>query len=84
MQRMPSRKMDLPIVIGVPGSASRRELMSISVRVDIRDSEHFIAEQKPTVGGLIRRGAFEPRSFIAGIRDETARCGHDIADRRGL
>lgn len=50
--------LDLPIVLGVPGSVEPHKLLSIATRIGVRDTRRFVLKNLGLVGRLLRGGGF--------------------------
>lgn len=57
----------LPVVIGLPGVAELRKLLSISARIGVADSRRFLRKNTRLVGRLVRPGGFDPDALLAGL-----------------
>jgi methylenetetrahydrofolate reductase (NADPH) len=50
--------LDLPIVLGVPGSVEPHKLLAIGARIGVRDTRRFVMKNLGLVGRLLRGGGF--------------------------
>ena len=57
----------LPAVIGMPGVTDLRKLLLISARIGVADSRRFLRKNTRLVGRLVRPGAYDPATLLAGL-----------------
>ncbi len=62
-----NRGIDLPVYLGIPGSAELKKLLAISARIGVGDSVKFAAKNPKLIGRLIKPGGYSPDALILGL-----------------
>jgi methylenetetrahydrofolate reductase (NADPH) len=72
ISRQRDHGVELPIYLGIPGSAELKKLLSISARIGVGDSVKFAAKNPRLIGKLIKPGGYSPDALIIGLADALA------------
>jgi methylenetetrahydrofolate reductase (NADPH) len=70
---------DLPVYVGVPGAVTRRRLLEVALRIGVGDSVRYLTKHGGLVARLMRRGAYRPDAFLAGLAPHVSEPGHRVA-----
>jgi methylenetetrahydrofolate reductase (NADPH) len=65
--RLRAEGVDLPVHIGMPGVATRRKLLEISLRIGVGDSLRYLRKHGGLARRLLRRSGYRPDAFLAGV-----------------
>ena len=55
----------LPVHIGAAGAIDRMKLISLSTKLDIGSSVHFLKKNSGAIGRLLRPGGYDPVKFLS-------------------
>ncbi len=58
------RGIELPVILGLPGSADRLRLMKISARIGVGDSLRFLSKNTGLVTKFVRPGGYSPAELL--------------------
>lgn len=72
------RGIDLPVVIGLPGVAEVRKLLSIATRIGVGDSARFLSSHSG-LGKLVRPGGYAPDELLTALAPLYTEPGAGIA-----
>ncbi|MBT8199223.1 MAG: methylenetetrahydrofolate reductase [Acidimicrobiia bacterium] len=61
------RGIELPVYLGIPGSAELKKLLGISARIGVGDSIKFAAKNPKLIGRLVKPGGYSPDALILGL-----------------
>ncbi len=64
VERLRSRGIALPMLLGVPGPVERTKLLTMATRIGVGDSTRFLAKHKGTLARLAAPGGFTGERFI--------------------
>jgi len=67
MKSIRNEKIENPAWLGLPGSISRRKLLSIAGRIGVGDSLRFARRQSELVGALFRAKTYQPDDLLLEI-----------------
>ncbi len=70
-----ARAIDLPLVLGLPGVADRRKLLSISTRIGVGRSLSFLRKNTGLVSAFVKPGGYDPAELLIDL-------GEGLADER--
>ncbi|MFA3839527.1 methylenetetrahydrofolate reductase [Streptomyces aureus] len=62
--RLREAGIDLPVVLGAPGSVARRKLVEMSARIGVGASARFLTKNLQSVGKLLTHKTFTPGEFL--------------------
>jgi methylenetetrahydrofolate reductase (NADPH) len=64
VDRMRSRGITMPVLLGVPGPIDRAKLLSMATKIGVGDSTRFLAKHKGTFARLAAPGGFTGERFL--------------------
>ena len=65
LQRMRSRGITLPLLVGVPGPVDRAKLLGMATKIGVGESSRFLAKQKGLMTRLVAPGGFTGETFLS-------------------
>ena len=69
---LPSKGVDLPVRVGVPGAVSRQKLVRISASIGIQDSARFLRKQRELLRKFFTPGGFHPGGLVRKLAPEAS------------
>ena len=69
----------LPVVIGIPGVAEVRKLLTIATRIGVGDSARFLASHSGLMGRLVRPGGYAPDELLTALSPLFAESNAGVA-----
>jgi methylenetetrahydrofolate reductase (NADPH) len=64
VQRMRSRGVSLPVLLGLPGPVERTKLLTMAAKIGVGDSTRFLAKHKATFARIASPGGYSPDRFL--------------------
>ena len=64
LERMRSRGITMPLLLGVPGPIDRAKLLTMATKIGVGDSTRFLAKHKGTFARLAAPGGFTGERFL--------------------
>ena len=65
LQRLRSRGITLPLLVGVPGPVDRAKLLGMATKIGVGESSRFLAKQKGLMTRLVAPGGFTGETFLS-------------------
>ena len=64
VHRMRLRRINLPLLLGLPGPVDRTKLLGMATKIGVGDSTRFLSKQKGLMTRLVAPGGFTGESFL--------------------
>lgn len=64
VQRMRTRGVTMPVLIGLPGPVERTKLLTMAAKIGVGDSTRFLAKHKATFARIASPGGYSPDRFL--------------------
>lgn len=69
---MQAAGLEIPIIVGIPGSVERKKLLRIVSQVGISDTTSFLRKNLPLMTQFIMPGGYSPDRLIKGLQSQIA------------
>jgi len=73
VERLRSRGVPQPVLIGLPGPVERTKLLTMATRIGVGESTRFLKKNKRVFAGIATPGGYDPMTFIE-------RCARSFSD----
>src|SRR6476661_7239527 len=73
VERLRSRGVPQPVLIGLPGPVERTKLLTMATRIGVGESTRFLKKNKRVFAGIATPGGYDPMKFVE-------RCARTFAD----
>lgn len=73
IERMRSRGVLMPVLVGLPGPVERTKLLAMATRIGVGESTKFLAKNRKVFAGIATPGGYDPVRFLD-------RCAKTFAD----
>lgn len=67
---MQAAGLEIPVIVGIPGSVERKKLLRIVQQVGISDTTSFLRKNLPLMTQFLMPGGYNPDRLINGLRSE--------------
>jgi methylenetetrahydrofolate reductase (NADPH) len=73
VERLRSRGVPQPVLVGLPGPVERTKLLTMATRIGVGESTRFLKKNKRVFAGIATPGGYDPMRFVE-------RCARSFAD----